>query len=271
MPTVPNDEVQPPEADANTMIAAGILYDQQQQRAQMALPEVEVKPPPPELKGTVGQAIQEAADVAGVDRHTMGAIASIESSWNPQSNRNRQTQYKGLFQLGREEWATYGQGDIYNARDNAMATARMFLAHKENFNNLYGRDPSDRELYMIHQQGLGFFTRGAMTNIAGNPYPGMSGPQSHDSFMEGWGRELDRRKARLLGTQFTSGTEESRAGPVKRASDIEGGQMAMGDYPKRIRGESRPEPTFGETEEVPVWQPRKLDVPELRKRRAHSA
>jgi len=50
---------------------------------------------------------------------------------------------------------------------------------------------------MMHQQGLGFYTRGAMTNIGGNPYPGMHGEQTHESFEAGWGREVSRRKARF--------------------------------------------------------------------------
>ena len=47
----------------------------------------------------------------------------------------------------------------------------------------------------MHQQGLGFYTAGAMTNIAGNRYPGMHGPQSHASFEAGWSREVERRAA----------------------------------------------------------------------------
>jgi hypothetical protein len=59
----------------------------------------------------------------------------------------------------------------------------------------FGRDPTDTEMYMMHQQGLGFYTRGAMTNIGGNPYPGMRGPQTHESFEAGWGRSLARGRA----------------------------------------------------------------------------
>ena len=140
-------------------------------------------------------AIRSAATVAGVDVNTMRAIASVESGMNPASNRHARTQYKGLYQLGREEWARHGRGDIYNAGDNAAATARMFTDHRARFRGVYGREPTDRELYMIHQQGLGFYTRGAMTNIGGNPYPGMRGPQTHASFEAGWGREIERRRA----------------------------------------------------------------------------
>jgi hypothetical protein len=71
----------------------------------------------------------------------------------------------------------------------------MFASHREEFKRAMGRDPTDQQLYMMHQQGLGFYTNNKMTNIQGNKYPGMHGPQTHESFEEGWGRELDRRKA----------------------------------------------------------------------------
>lgn len=142
------------------------------------------------------RAIREAAREGGIDVNTMRAIASIESGMNPGSNRNnRHTQYKGLYQIGHNEWATFGRGDIYNAHDNAMAAARMLRAHRAAFRARFGRDPTDRELYMIHQQGLGFYTRGIMTNIRGNAYPHMRGRQTQQSFEAGWGRELERRAA----------------------------------------------------------------------------
>jgi hypothetical protein len=141
------------------------------------------------------QAIVEASQAHGLDPNTMRGIASIESGMNPSSNAQRATQYKGLYQVGHEEWRRFGQGNIYSAKDNANATARMFEANRSQFKAHFGRDPTDTELYLMHQQGLGFYTRGAMTNISGNPYPGMHGPQSHESFEVGWGRELARRKA----------------------------------------------------------------------------
>ena len=140
-------------------------------------------------------AIRRAAQEAGIDVNTMRAIASIESGMNPESNRGRRSQYKGLFQLGHEEWARWGRGDIYDAGDNAAAAGRMLASHKADFKQRFGRDPTDAELYMIHQQGMGFHTRGAMTNIAGNRYPGMRGPQTPESFQRGWGAELERRRA----------------------------------------------------------------------------
>ena len=164
--------------------------------------------PPPLEPGYVSRpskdvdaAIREAATKYGLNPDDMRGIASIESGMNPKSGPNRGG-YTGLFQMGRNEWAENGQGDIYNARDNAMAAARLLSTRKADFHVQRGRDPTGAELYMLHQQGPGFYTSGSMTNIAGNPYPGMRGPQTQQSFQEGWGRELERRK-RLLGPTET--------------------------------------------------------------------
>lgn len=139
-------------------------------------------------------AIEEASKANRLDPNFMKSAASIESGMNPGSNANRSTQYKGLYQIGRNEWDRFGQGNIYDAHDNAMAAGRMFSENRKQFHNKFGRDPTDTEMYLMHQQGLGFYTNGAMTNIGGNPYPGMHGPQTHDSFEAGWGREVARRK-----------------------------------------------------------------------------
>jgi hypothetical protein len=152
------------------------------------------------------RAIVDAARAHNLDPNTMRGIASIESGMNPASNANSSTQYKGLYQVGREEWSRFGNGtNIYSAKDNAMATGRMFEANRNQFRSHFKRDPTDTEMYMMHQQGLGFYTNGAMTNIHGNPYPGMHGPQTHESFEAGWGRELSRRKAGFAGNADKKG------------------------------------------------------------------
>jgi hypothetical protein len=172
-------------------------------------PQVQLASLPPQMRGTpargtpeVTSAIADASRAYGLDPSTMTAIASIESSMKPESNREKATQYKGLFQIGRDEWRRYGEGDRYDARDNAMAAARMLADHQAWFREQYGRNPSDAELYMMHQQGRGFYSRGAMTNIAGNAFPGMRGPQNQHTFESGWGRELERRKRLLSGTEM---------------------------------------------------------------------
>ncbi len=147
--------------------------------------------------GSVNDAIRSTAGTAGMDEAHWKAIAGIESGLNPSSNANRSTQYKGLFQIGTRgsdsEWARRGHGSPYDPQANADAAAALAKENNAWFKSKYGRDPSPTETYMMHQQGRGFYSRGTMTNIAGNRYPGMRGPQTHESFEAGWGREINRR------------------------------------------------------------------------------
>jgi hypothetical protein len=158
---------------------------------------------------TVGDAIDAAASQYGLNPAVLKGIAQIESSWNPGSNRNRpDTQYKGLFQIGNNEWKQHGSGDIYNAADNANAAAKMLSGHAQWFQDNYGREPTPGELYMMHLQGRGFISKGIMTNVAGNPYPGMSGPQTPETFAQGWSNTLARKMA-----PFGSGGVYGAGGP----------------------------------------------------------
>lgn len=197
------------------------------------------------------QAIQDAAKAHNLDANTMRAIASIESSMNPSSNATRPTQYKGLYQVGRDEWRRFGDnGNIYSARDNAMGAARMFDANRAGFHKHFGRDPTDTELYMMHQQGLGFYTRGAMTNIGGNPYPGMHGPQTHESFEAGWGRELARRKEGFGKSHDATPAPPARSPP------------ARGDFPDKPFKMANVQPTEDTAPDFnPVLEERKYGAP----------
>jgi hypothetical protein len=167
-----------------------------------------------------------------MDVPTWKAIASIESSLNPGSNVNKPTQYKGLFQIGtrgdQSEWATHGSGDVYNAMDNATAAAKLAARNNAWFSSAYGRPPTPIETYMMHQQGPGFYSKGIMTNVAGNPYPGMTGQQTPESFAAGWAREIERR-ARQFGDPNYPGVGTS-ASPLARRS------MAAARTGERVAG-----------------------------------
>ena len=164
----------------------------------------------PATPADVTAAINATAAKAGMDVPTWKAIASIESSLNAASNFNRPTQYKGLFQIGSRgdgsEWSRKGSGDIYNPMDNANAAAALAAENNARFRELKGRDPTPIETYLMHQQGFGFYKNGTMTNIASNPYPGMSGAQTPESFEQGWGREIQRR------AKYFSKSEEADSG-----------------------------------------------------------
>ena len=81
----------------------------------------------------------------------MMSIAKVESDFNPHA---RTGSYKGLFQLSDYEFKRYGDGSIWDARDNARAAAHMFLVQAEMFRWALGHYPDYAERYMVHQQGI---------------------------------------------------------------------------------------------------------------------
>jgi hypothetical protein len=95
--------------------------------------------------------IEQAASLYGVDLAMMMSIANVESKFKP---RARTGSYKGLFQLSDYEFDKYGNGSIWDARDNARAAAHMFLVQAEKFKGSLGHYPDYAERYMVHQQGI---------------------------------------------------------------------------------------------------------------------
>jgi hypothetical protein len=86
--------------------------------------------------------IREATSLYGLDLAMMMSIAKVESDFNP---RVRTGSYKGLFQLSDYEFRKYGDGSIWDARDNARAAAHMFLVQAEKFRWALGHYPDYAE------------------------------------------------------------------------------------------------------------------------------
>jgi len=95
--------------------------------------------------------IREAASLYGLNLVMMMSIAKVESDFNP---RVRTGSYKGLFQLSDYAFKKYGDGSIWDARDNARAAAHMLLVQAEKFRWALGHYPDYAERYMVHQQGI---------------------------------------------------------------------------------------------------------------------
>ena len=106
---------------------------------------------PHSTTGDPSDEIREAADLYGLDLAMMMSIAKVESDFNP---RVRTGSYKGLFQLSDYEFKKYGDGSIWDARDNARAASHMFLVQAERFRWALGHYPDYAERYMVHQQGI---------------------------------------------------------------------------------------------------------------------
>jgi hypothetical protein len=168
--------------------------------------------------GAVNEAIRSTAGTAGMDEAHWKAISDIESGGDPGSNRYRGTQYKGLFQINQAELG--GRGDIYNPQTNAEAAAAVAASNNAWFEKKYGRKPTPTETYMMHQQGRGFYSRGTMTNIAGNPYPGMHGPQTHESFERGWGAAIEKRAQRFAADRQQLDSSQASNGKIEGTGKI---------------------------------------------------
>ena len=95
--------------------------------------------------------IEKHARRVGIDPAWMKRIMHIESGGN---SSNRTGSYKGLFQLSDREFSNHGGGNnIYDPEQNTAAASNKLAKEKLAFSQKYGRDPSLKDLYMIHQQG----------------------------------------------------------------------------------------------------------------------
>jgi hypothetical protein len=240
---------------------------------------------------SVDDAINQTAATAGMDPSYWRAIASIESSLNPSSNYDKYTQYKGLYQVGTRdrpgepsEWTRHGSGSVYNPMDNARSAAALAAENNAKFQSYYGRAPSPIETYMMHQQGFGFYKDGTMTNIAGNPYPGMRGPQTPQSFEAGWARELERQRQRagessagqfppsVAGTRYASAAGPSGVpsgatagptgpGPVSPAPSGDQGEEGGPDYGAQLANIRDQIAQQDQANQGPALQPMELAQP----------
>ena len=95
-------------------------------------------------------AVRNAAWLFGVPFAMMHSIVKIESDYDPNNKTGR---YKGLCQMGDTEFSIHGSGNIWNARDNALACARMMAVHAARFEAATGRKATYSDVYCIHQQG----------------------------------------------------------------------------------------------------------------------
>ena len=97
--------------------------------------------------------IRKKAMAAGVDPATALAVAKIESGFDPNANRGKATQYKGLFQLGTNEFGYYGDGDVFDPAANTDAFLKLFNNYTSSLSGKLGRKVTPGEAYIALQQG----------------------------------------------------------------------------------------------------------------------
>jgi lysozyme len=251
MPTVPNDELQPPEADANTMIAAGILHDQEQQR------------------------IAQMPAEHGLDDKYVTSIKSFEGySERPQWDYHQWSSGYGTRASGPTD---IQPREVLERRFKTELTKASYAVDQA-FPNL-PEGPRAALTDLTYNAGAGWMRQGLARSVAAGDWK--SAQKQIQQYVNAGGQRLQGlvNRRSVTATWFTD-APEYRTEPLQlargadgTAASIPGGAQATFSQATTARQmSSKADPgAFGETEEVPVWQPRKLDVPELRKRRAYSA
>lgn len=106
------------------------------------------KPVPENIRSV----IQQAAEKHGVPVSAMLYTADRESKFNPQA-KNPNSSAAGLFQFINSTRKQYGNFDPYDPAASADAAARLMRDNRDILKRELGRDPTDGELYLAHQQG----------------------------------------------------------------------------------------------------------------------
>ena len=108
----------------------------------------------------VAALVQAAAERHGLSwRHPdyLPRIAQIESSGNP--GAYNKSGAAGLFQFIPSTAQAFGLSNPYDPAAASDAAARLTLANQKKLTGALGREPTDGELYLAHQQGGGGATR----------------------------------------------------------------------------------------------------------------
>jgi hypothetical protein len=81
--------------------------------------------------------------------------ASIESDFGRARDTNTPGKtYRGIFQLGPSEWEEMGGGDRDNRALQIDHGAKLLALRKQQLAQSLGREPTNAEVYLAHQQGV---------------------------------------------------------------------------------------------------------------------
>ncbi len=96
--------------------------------------------------------IGKVAREVGISESTLRLFTRVESGGRADAQTGS---FKGLLQLSDGEYEKHGgaPGKIFDPEQNLAAGARKLKKETEDFKARTGRDASDLDLYMIHQQG----------------------------------------------------------------------------------------------------------------------
>jgi hypothetical protein len=102
--------------------------------------------------GTIPSFIQAAADQTGASPAYLTKTAQIESNMNPAAHNKSGAD--GLFQFVPSTAAQYGV-DTSDPMSSAVGAGKLAVANANVLRSRLGRDPTDGETYLAHQQGAG--------------------------------------------------------------------------------------------------------------------
>jgi hypothetical protein len=157
---------------------------------------------PSERTGPIGitETITKAALRHGVDPTGLIKTAGIESHFNPGA-KNPNSSAGGLFQFIDSTAKRYGLTNKYDAAQSADAAARLWKDNRDILARSLGREPTNGELYLAHQQGPG----GAI-KIIKNPEDSVSSTVGSSAAGLNAGKGLTNRQFVNLWTRRMEGT-----------------------------------------------------------------
>lgn len=122
---------------------------------QAAAPQPQLQPQISGFSPVVNDAISQALqNNPGLSASYMQQMAQIESRGNPNAF-NSGSKASGLYQFIPKTARNYELSNPFDPHANANAAAQLALDNKAILQKALGRDPSDGELYLAHQQGAG--------------------------------------------------------------------------------------------------------------------
>lgn len=135
-----------PDAGAAVRSAVGGSLRSAARRGQGAMPSERAGPI------AITDTITKAALRHGVDPTGLIKTAGIESHFDPGA-KNPKSSAGGLFQFIDSTAKRYGLSNKYDAAQSADAAARLWKDNKATLTRSLGREPTNGELYLAHQQG----------------------------------------------------------------------------------------------------------------------
>jgi hypothetical protein len=183
-----------PEAGAAVRSAVSGSLRDAARRGQSAMPSERTGPI------AITDTITKAALRHGVDPTGLIKTAGIESKFNPGA-KNPKSSAGGLFQFVDSTAKRYGLTNKYDAAQSADAAARLWKDNRDILAKSLGREPTNGELYLAHQQGPG----GAI-GIIKNPNASVAATVGKSAAGLNAGKGLTNRQFADMWTRRMAGT-----------------------------------------------------------------